>query len=122
MRCKQCNDELAITERYYCNRCHGWLIESAPAQEEKEMITCKHGERNDDESCWNCKNENEDLAAELRQLHREAALAALSGTAVSYSFIMTNMDARTVAGNATHIADEFVRQYNPDAVIAEVVG
>lgn len=42
------------------------------------MITCKHGERNDDESCWNCENERKESAADLRQLHRDAALAALA--------------------------------------------
>lgn len=95
-------------------------LRPTPAQEEKEMDKCPNCETPTIHGvvCHKCSTRT----ADLRQLHREAALAALSGTAVSYSFIMTNMDARTVAGNATHIADEFVRQYNPDAVIAEVVG
>lgn len=33
-RCIDCNDELAISERFYCNQCRGRMT---PAQDEKEM-------------------------------------------------------------------------------------
>ena len=122
MRCKQCNDELAITERYYCNRCHGWLIESAPAQEEKEMITCKHGERNDDESCWNCKIENEDLAAELRERWDMAFCAALTGLSS-----INGVSDDGIVHYAGEIAKETIRRHADmmaarDKLIAQVVG
>ena len=59
----------------------------------------------------------EKRAADLRQLHREAALSALSG--ISHN---PDLSASEHARYAIAAADEFVRQYNPDAVIAEVMG
>ena len=110
--------------RHACNRCGMWINNCycAPAQEEKEMITCKHGERNDDESCWNCKNENEGLAAELRERWDRAFFAALTG--------LSGIDALSCDSTVHHaqsIANETIRRHADmiaarDVVIAEVVG
>ena len=116
MRCKQCNDELAITERHYCNRCHSWLIESAPAQEEKEMrekviIDCAEYEIDSLHDC---------CTADLRERWDRAYFAALTGYCAN--------PLPGVAWEAAQgVANETVRRWADmmaarDKLIAEVVG
>lgn len=115
----------------YCSTC----MTGAPAQEEKEMVCCKScGARiGMGIYCEPCERqlpngnmpstpiEAEEAAREcreynLRQLHRDAALAALSGVCHD-----PDLSASEHARYAIAAADEFIRQYNPDALIAEVV-
>jgi hypothetical protein len=88
-------------------------LRPTPAQEEKEMDKCPNCETPTIHGvvCHKCSTRT----ADLRQLHREAALAALSG-------YCANPLSGIAWEAAIRAADEFVRQYNPDAVIAEVVG
>ena len=105
--CMKCGEQTGNGN--YCVNC-------APAQEEKEMrekviIDCAEcGEEYEIDSLHDCRT------ADLRQLHRDAALAALCGCA-TYDTCVEKMVASSI-----RYADEFIRQYNPDAVIAEVVG
>lgn len=62
----------------------------------------------------------EKRTADLRQLHRDAALAVLAG--MPRVGMESNITIGALVAEALLYADEFVRQYNPDAVIAEVVG
>lgn len=67
--------------------------------------------------------EVEDAAREcreynLRQLHREAALAALTGLCSKPGYHTWS----DLISDVNGVADEFIRQYSPDAVIAEMAG
>lgn len=88
-----------------------------------KQLTLTNGKEHVCHECYNRANaESQKDTADLRQLHRDAALAALSGAARNVSDNATTRDVEVCAALSLLIADEFVRQYNPDAVIAEVVG
>lgn len=70
--------------------------------------------------CSRCRDKEDARAADLRELHRAAALAALSG--MPRVGMESSININGLVKEAIMYADEFVRQYNPDAVIAEVVG
>lgn len=118
--CKLCGD-WTIWDNCYCNEIPSALKDNkhAPAQEEKEMekVCKKHQIRSlQGEPCGSC-------TADLRQLHRDAALAALSGCCAKPVHVWPDgsWDHYDPATTAIGIADEFIRQYNPNAVIAEGV-
>lgn len=102
--CKSCGARIAMG--IYCEPCERQLpnenLPSTPIEAE--------------EAARECREYN------LRQLHREAALAALTIAARPSSAQQGPVYPKDAVSFAIDVADEFIRQYNPDAVIAEVVG